>query len=254
MRFNVLKLSFLVCVSFGFQPSYGSNAKSEAACQAGAELMLKRKPKLALPHLSKAIQLDPTNGDAYLQRAHANLMLEDGQKAVSDASMAIQLLKSDASRGKCYLMRGRGQVELGKFNEAKEDFSKAIQLNREPAAAWMLYEFRAKTSLLLDDEKSAYCDFTNSIKSSPKGNYGPYFHRGNILLKQKRYKEAIDDYTNALKYRPADENIERIYSERARAYEGIGRKDLAAQDRERMRKSAGDWELYLEDPLSNSKH
>lgn len=215
--------------------------------------MLKRKPKLALPQLSRAIQLDPTNGDAYLERAHAHLMLEDGLKAVGDASTAIRLLKHDAALARAYLIRGRGHLELSKFKEAKDDFSKAIQLNREPATTWMLYEFRAKTCLLLNDEKSAYSDFTNSIKSSPKGNYGPYFHRGNILLKQRKYKESIDDYTNALKYRPADENIERIYSERARAYEGLGRNDLAAKDREKMRKGAGDWELYLEDPSSKQK-
>lgn len=253
MRFGVLIVSVFFCLSSSSQPSYSTDAKSEEAYQAGAALMLKRKPKLALPQLSRAIQLDPTHGDAYLERAHAYLMLEDAQHAVSDASTAIRLLKHDAGRARGYLIRARGQVELSKFKEAKDDFSKAIQLNRDPATTWILYEFRAKTCLLLNDEKSAFSDFTNSIRSSPKGNYGPYFHRGNILLKQRKYKEAIEDYTNALKYRPADENIERIYSERARAYEGIGRKDLAAKDREKIKKSASDWELYLEDPSPKQK-
>ncbi len=248
-RFNVLPLSVLLFwLNFGLEPAWSkSNAASDAAFRTGAALVQKRKPKLAISHLSRAIQLDPSNGVAFLERAYAHLMLDQPKNAVEDASRAINLVKNKSDLSRAYELHAKAQLEFSKFAEAKDDFTKSIRLTDDPARIWTLYEFRAKTCLLLDDYKSAYEDLTKSIKSAPTGNYGPYFHRGNILLKWRKYREAIDDYTNSLKYRPQDENIERIYTERARAYEAIGRKDLAAKDRERVRQGDKDWELYLED-------
>lgn len=246
-RFNVLPLSVLLFwLNFGLEPSW-SNAASDAAFQTGANLIQKRKPRLAISHLSRAIQLDPSNGAAFLERAQAHLMLDQPKNTVEDASVAIRLIKDKSDLCRAYELRAKGQLEHSKYAEAKGDFTKSIQLTNDTSRTWILYEFRAKTCLLLDDYKSAYEDLTKSIKAAPTGNYGPYFHRGNILLKWRKYKEAIDDYTNSLKYRPQDENIERIYTERARAYEAIGRKDLAAKDRQRVRQGDKDWELYLED-------
>lgn len=234
----------IVALSIAYiQSSWGANAASNAAFQLGASLAHKRKPRLAIPHFSRAIQLDPTNGDAFLERSRAHLELEEYKQALSDATIAIRLLKNSQA----YQLRAPTQVEQLQYKEAKADITKAIELNQEAKDSWILYEFRAKVHLLMNDEKAAYSDLTKAIGSGSVRHSGPYYYRANILLKWKKYQSAIDDYTQALKSGAAGDVDDKICANRAQAYDKIGRKDLAAKDREKLRKGTIDWAPFLEE-------
>jgi len=74
------------------------------------------------------------------------------------------------------------------------------------------YNYKAQAEAIRGDKAQAEADWTNAIKIAPETE--PLRHRGYLYFTQRRYDQAIADFTRAIK----DRGIAPLYHSRAMAY------------------------------------
>ncbi len=123
--------------------------------------------KLALADCSSAIELDPKDPNAFINRCSAYADLGDGAAALRDADQAV-LLNSEAADDRkvhssqgLYLNRGRAHLLLRDFANAVVDFNKAIEIDPKNA---MAFHSRAIAHLESEDHKQAVADFLQAAR------------------------------------------------------------------------------------------
>ena len=82
---------------------------------------------LALAHLDEAIALSPSAALLFSNRAYVHEMLQQPERALSDAERSVQLAPEYA---KGHLRRGRALIALGRFDDASERLQLASQRRR----------------------------------------------------------------------------------------------------------------------------
>uniref|UniRef100_A0A7S3EE12 Cns1/TTC4 wheel domain-containing protein n=2 Tax=Rhodosorus marinus TaxID=101924 RepID=A0A7S3EE12_9RHOD len=129
--------------------------KGNSQFKIGTKYSLKR----AVEHYTKALELDDLEPEvkslAYLNRAAAEMKLENFGKALADAKMAISL---DSSNGKAYWRAAKAANSVGRWQEARDLASSGIILAREGSASIPLLKSEvevAKKNLARDLEKVA---------------------------------------------------------------------------------------------------
>ena len=83
--------------------------------------------KGAIDAYDKAIELDPSEVVAYLNRGNAKASFGQTKAAIDDYDAAIGL---NASYAVAYLNRGNAKVQLGHIDEARQDFEMVLNLAR----------------------------------------------------------------------------------------------------------------------------
>ena len=185
----------------------------------------------AIEEYTKALELDPNDGETYFRRAWArsNGDSEDRTKAISDlieslrcgvgsvgfiSSMLADLLKKEVKPDKTIdtwtelLKYHPEEVEFffqrAKVNFDKEDPDKVIadcnyiiKLN-DKYRDGNAYRIRGDMHLYKGDPDKAIADYTNLISLAPD-NFGAYFRRGNALLFKQEWEKASADYTDAIR-------------------------------------------------------
>ena len=102
------------------------NPTDSNAYQQKADYLAKNgKLKEALSFYDKALYYDGRNTQAYMNRGAVNYMLGNYEAARRDLSVAINL---DSSKGENFFNRGLANINLGSYGLAKEDFKKAATL------------------------------------------------------------------------------------------------------------------------------
>lgn len=94
----------------------------------GLEFLYQSAPDKAMPHLDKAIELDPTLAEAYYHRANARVNLLDYDNALLDFNEAIAI---DSVYMEAYYNRGNLYTIKGERLKACEDYKKAESLGKE---------------------------------------------------------------------------------------------------------------------------
>lgn len=140
----------------------------------GEQLKQKEDYKGASEAYTKAIELDPENVNAMLQRAFCYNVMGDYEKSISDYSKIISL-KPDHKFS--YLSRGSARNKLKKYKEAIGDFDKVITLDPDNQEA---YNNRGFAKMGLDDKDGACKDWN---KSKKLGN-----SEAKIILKNNKCK------------------------------------------------------------------
>ena len=92
---------------------------------------LHKKPKKSS---LKAIELDPVDDYAYVNRGNAKKTLKDDYGAIEDYSKAIELKPDYAS---AYNNRGTAKENSGDLNGACADWIKAASLRHTNPAQWV---------------------------------------------------------------------------------------------------------------------
>jgi len=101
------------------------NLKSSADYNAEAEVLeSKGEFKEAIPLLNIAIEKDPKNIYALINRAVDKSILEDYKGAIDDYTRVIEI---DSDNTLAYLNRGKNKKRIENYQEAIEDFEKAIK-------------------------------------------------------------------------------------------------------------------------------
>ncbi|HEX4612917.1 MAG TPA: protein kinase [Urbifossiella sp.] len=101
----------------------------------GAQLARGGRPRDALPHLTEATKLDPTNVSAWFVRGTAHLGLEQNELAAVCFGACVAL-RPDFAPG--WLNRGVAFTRLRLLTAARDDYDRALELDPALADAYVL--------------------------------------------------------------------------------------------------------------------
>jgi tetratricopeptide (TPR) repeat protein len=209
----------------------------------------------ACQYYMKAVSLAPSDYLAHRALAEGYAMLKKYPEAMSEVNKAISLNPGDP---KLYVERGLYYMGLGKKGLAESDFKKAVvspdcghvvykylediykgqgrlvdaiaicYLHIKREANEVTYREKAECMDLSNDREGARQALTKAISLAPL-NYRNYEMRADSYLASGLAAQAVTDYSKALSLEPFFPSG--IYQNRARAYEKLGKKDLAEKDR-----------------------
>ena len=142
--------------------------------------------KKALAQYNKAIELNDTYKDYYLNRAAVYRYLEEYQKEADDYTRALALSPKE---GYLYGERAECMMKLGKYADAAKDLKKAMELSPDRRDQYnrMLAEISAKTGSPLEE-----------------GSTSPtvLLERGKKFAEQKDFENAKKDMEEAIRLDP----------------------------------------------------
>ncbi len=169
-----------------------------------AKLILKQY-KEAIKDYDKAIELSPKTAVIH---KNVNLKPEQYLKAVNDSNKAVKLARY-------YSSRGSAQYQLKQYQEAIKDYDKAIKLSHYKKKIYknfkskhnkvielpMYYSARGSAKHKLKQYKEAINDYDNAIELNPK-NVFAYYNRGLNKFHLNQYKESIKDFDRVIELNP----------------------------------------------------
>ncbi len=182
-------------------------------------------PDLALPYLEQAVSLDKTYYEGFLELAHAEIAMEDGEAALADLKTAATLGPSSTLlyyyRAQAELITGENSAALADARLANQaDYTyllgyrllgEALRANgrpgeaREPLKMYTLYVTNDKEAYLwlglaylqYGDQTSARRAFDQAIQVD-SDYYDARMQRGLLYFGLKDWKNAAEDFHQAL--------------------------------------------------------
>ncbi len=143
---------------------------------------------IKIEYYTKAITLDDSFIDAYLNRGFEYAKLGQNTEALEDFNKAISI---DNTNPKGFVNRGLIFSIIKSREKAISDFKKAIELNPKYALS---YANLGREYHLIGDSKKAITVFNDGIKAAP--NFGElYKNRG--IAKKALHISHCDDYKKA---------------------------------------------------------
>jgi len=173
----------------------------------------------AVVDFTQAIQQDPTNTKAMINRGNAHYNLKDFEGAIADYNQALQInpheVNAFVNRGNAYFMFADYSGDPDEeYHQAIVDFNHALKLDKNEAEAYVRrgivrYQLAKYRSDSLLDFNLSIADFTRAIAlNSSKAE--AYFQRGVVRYQvaqyssnyTREYKQAIADFSRALTINP----------------------------------------------------
>ena len=114
-----------------------------------------------------ALELDPRDIKAYINRAGAYEALDQRQKAINDYTRAICL---DPKAESAYKHRAKLYFEARHYERAIEDYSIAISINPK-YESWGTYDYRASAYDLVGQYQQAIDDYNTIINHNPTNSW-----------------------------------------------------------------------------------
>ena len=151
--------------------------------------------RLAAAAATRAIRLDPRDGEAYQQRASARVKQRRYRKALADCKRA---LRRDPDDWTTYRVRGAAYLGLGKYEAAKCDLDLVLQEDRLDAEALYL---RGRAWAALGRHRRAVSDFDKSLAVRPLVAE-VYYHNGLANQKLGELDEAEANLAKAFQLDP----------------------------------------------------
>lgn len=197
------------------------------ASKAGMMAEKKGDPNRAIKLYTQAINSGdlPKKELALIIYLRGNLFLARSEynRAIEDASKAIELDPTGNAVAYAYHIRAAALSGIGQFDRAIKDHNKSIELKPEYANA---YYSRALSWLKKGDEERALADFTKAIDLKPQ--YADAYHdRGNVWMEKGDSDRALSDYNKAIEL---DSSYALAYYSRGNFYIKKGDYDLAIKD------------------------
>jgi tetratricopeptide (TPR) repeat protein len=223
-----------------------------------------KRYKAALPLLDEAIKKNPKEAVYFRDRGHAYYKLDAKEEALADFKTALRLdpdiklatksvalcylslskyadaidtctkgLEKEPHQYELFAIRGEAYFSIKRFKESIKDMSKAIEMR--PIDNY--YKARAKAYEELQQWNNAINDYSQSIAINPSTGV-QYKRRGLCYMNVREYAKAVSDFSRMIdwQYQPAE-----AYALRAKAYEKLGRLDLARKDLANTRKTNDDF-------------
>jgi tetratricopeptide (TPR) repeat protein len=147
----------------------------------------------AIRDFTTAARLDPSSGDALVDRAGVRLQLKDYQAAIADCGEAI---RRNPKISRAYLTRGMARREMGNLPQSLEDFDRAVELSPDVDT----YFQRATTYQLLGKHPQALADLDQVIILLPRSPLG--------YLARAKSREAVGDSAGARADRDTSRRLE----------------------------------------------
>lgn len=182
----------------------------------------------AIDAYSKAIALLPKDTKLLKLRADAYCVNLQYAAALADYNKAIALCNHDtkdsSSLSDFYRERATVYFKTKKLKESVADDTMAIKFHSPNAGALL---DRERVYEELGDTAGAIADCKSALPFADSHTAGVYNRLGNLYLKTKRYKEAVDAFSHQIQLQS---DLSEGYNGRAKAYEYLGEKAKAAAD------------------------
>lgn len=210
-------------------------------------------PQLAFENSNKAIFLNYKTANVYYYRGQARIQNADYSGAVADFTTAID---QNGSQPDFYHDRSLAKMQIDDYAGAERDIKKAIELRPNSLTYSNSYVYlltkqknytqalnllteliaknpdnqelairKADVKLISGDVKGAEADYRALVEKTSSS--AAWTSLGNALLKQLKYKEAVDCFENAIQ---ADSKYASAYLARGIALENLGDVDGACSD------------------------
>ncbi len=183
----------------------------------------------ALGHFNRAVELAPSNREAFINRAVVNLDLGRYQSALQDLEHALKLGESpwiflyrgliqqylgeerralenfsravrlDAEFIEGYYRRGMLYTRLGEYDKGFQDESRVLELNPSHAGA---YTARGVARSALGDSQWALKDLDRGCTLAPRSREA-FYHRGLVRHGLGMHAEALIDFARVIEVDPA---------------------------------------------------
>lgn len=175
----------------------------------------------ALADLERAIQLDPTYGRAFQERAQLFSFTGKLDKALADANEAVRLDPKDAE---AFIVRGNlFNMGLKKYDRAIEDYNEALRLDPTRAQA---FSDRGAAYYFKGDNARAVQDYDEAIRLDPK-RPRTFSNRSAALKKLGQNDRALADISEAIRLDPT---VPEYFDNRGLGYAHNGDYDRAIAD------------------------
>ena len=178
----------------------------------------------AIAAADRAIEIDPSQANAYYHRANAYRALDQTENAQRDLDQALTL---DPTHARAYAGRGLLYHNANAFEDALEDYDRALEL--DPWAT-DVYLNRGGTYATLGELDAALQDYDRALQLEPE-DADVYYNRGTVYAIQERYTEALQDFGRALEIKP---DFAQVYGNRGLVYKALGETEAAIADLEKF--------------------
>jgi WD40 repeat protein/serine/threonine protein kinase/tetratricopeptide (TPR) repeat protein len=175
---------------------------------------------LALTHLDRVLEMDPSNWRDWFLRAGVHADREEFDRALSDGA---RVLKLGASHGDIWLKKGLGHHERKEFQTALEHYRRAIELGE---ASDLLWQRKAAIHNMRKEWPAAAACLDELIQRNPQW-WGHWADRAWNRYQMGNWREGVADYTRAIELGGARD---RLWSQRALGYIRLGRPEEALRD------------------------
>ena len=159
----------------------------------GVEHTVKGRYQQAIAEFDKVLQLNSSDGYAYLGRGQSNLSLERYFEAIVDFEKAISLLPEEA-HAFIWLNIGFAQYRGGNVTGAIATLDQVINSHLEDN--WSAYLYRGIAKHDLGQYMAAISDYTKYVKERPDEGYS-YFLRGLSKYELGCLEESLADFDHA---------------------------------------------------------
>lgn len=189
------------------------NFKEAYSGRGFAQLQLGQLPQ-ALSSYNQILQIDPMAAIAYSGLALVHARLGDDQQAKAETVKSASLLARQTTRHLYH-----SELSLLELNEATAGQTPRSQV-------WSLID-QGYGQINAKNYRAAVNTFTQAVQLMPSGSARPYIDRGVAYFWLQDYRSAIDDFSTAIRFNPF---FVKAYEYRARAYEQVGKSQLARAD------------------------
>jgi protein O-mannosyl-transferase len=173
-----------------------------------------------LKDLNQSIALDPSSSAGYSNRCQVYNALADHAQAIKDCSRAIEI---DPQDDFAYLTRGLSLYASGKQAEAMADYDRSIAINPHNSKALFSRGIIYKEK---GEFQKALADFNAAIQQNP-GYADAYVNRGVVYGEMNALQKAVEDFSRAIRINPKDASA---YYNRGAALYRMNQREQAMQD------------------------
>jgi len=163
------------------------------------------EPEKAEADINEGLALRPNNVFGYRVRGRLRGLQGRNADARADYTKALQLSETPLAKYVSYVDRGQFLTRIKEYADAIADFDAAIQLDGAKASAYVARAVAYKGMGKIDEALTSL-DWASTVEP---GYWLTYVERGDILLAQKHYDEAVVAYDLALAQRPGDARAQR---------------------------------------------
>ncbi len=245
-------ITMVILVSLALLGSgIGSAQDAGSLFDTGSRYLKEGKFDEAIAALSEAIDLDPDYAEAYNNRGLALYEKKQYAQALKDFKQAITINPNDE---KAHNNIALVYYQQGDYSNAENYYDIALSLSGEekPYHADIYNNLGVIYAAKDMDQKAldAYGKAIRIAESNDLGYTNAFYNRANLLYNQKRYDEAIADYTVAIdffeKSGDVDLDFSDAYYNRGLCYYNKGQYDAAISDYESIlqRKPDSVWAHY----------
>jgi tetratricopeptide (TPR) repeat protein len=178
---------------------------SSGLTYAGALLYNFGNYKSAIDNYSLAIQCNPQDEVAYINRGIARVVIAEYEAAIEDLNQTLQINPQNAQ---AYAERGLARAMIGENEAAIEDCSRAIELNPHYYRA---YYGRGAARSYMGNTQGAIQDYTHLVRLQPNAHSYYYLACQQYLHGNKA--KAIKNLTKSIDYKYETDFIESLGSD-----------------------------------------